>query len=208
VTVMETPEVPASASGEGGLETTITVTESAPEDAPQAEDAQTTAALEPGSEATTTTTAQATTDDAPRTNPAQPPKPPTVLPMAYPFRDPQWEKIENAYHTLAVTELNNLTRSYNLMAPKIAQKPYYSLPRELARCFADVAPTLADEIAQRARAPKVKMEIIGHREGGVMDRFGTGHVAKVRDEDLKKKGYGFKQFLRDLFRKEEGLKNT
>ena len=208
VTVMETPEVPASASGEGGLETTITVSESAPEDAPQAEDAQTTAALEPASEATTTPTAQAATDDAPRTNPAQPPKPPTVLPMAYPFRDPQWEKIENAYHTLAVTELNNLTRSYNLMAPKIAQKPYYSLPRELARCFADVAPTLADEIAQRARAPKVKMEIIGHREGGVMDRFGTGHVAKVRDEDLKKKGYGFKQFLRDLFRKEEGLKNT
>ena len=125
--------------------------------------------------------------------------------MAYPFRDSQWEKAENAYHTLAINELNNLTRSYNLMAPKIAQKPYYTLSRELERCFADVAPHLADEIARRARAPTVKMEIIGHREGGIMEKFGTGHVAKVRDEDVKK-GYGFKEFWRDLFRREEGVK--
>lgn len=128
-----------------------------------------------------------------------------TLPMAYPFRDPQWEKTENAYHTLAIDELNSLTRSYNLMAPKIAQRPYYTLSRELARCFADVAPILADEIAQRARAPTVKVEIIGHREGGIMEKFGTGHVAKVRDEDIKK-GYGFKEFWRDLFRREEGMK--
>jgi hypothetical protein len=37
-----------------------------------------------------------------------------------------------------------------------------------------------------------------------MEKFGTGHV-KVRDEDVKK-GYGFKEFWRDLFRKEEGMK--
>ena len=131
-------------------------------------------------------------------------KQPPVLPMAYPFRDPQWERTENAYHTLAINELNNLTRSYNLMAPKVAQKPYYTLSRELARCFANVAPGLADEIARRARAPTVEKGIIGNRASGIMEKFGTGHV-NVRDEDVKK-GYGFKEFWRDLFRKEEGMK--
>jgi hypothetical protein len=38
-----------------------------------------------------------------------------------------------------------------------------------------------------------------------MEKFGTGHVAKVRDEEVEK-GYGFKEFWRDLFRREEGMK--
>ncbi len=204
VTVMETPELQASGSGESGSETTITVTESAPEDAPVAESATPVVPIEGAPEPAATSAADApTTTDPPPSN-AYPPKARPVLPMAYPFRDAAWEKTESAYHTLAVTDLNNLTRSYNLMAPKIAQKPYYSLPRELARCFADVAPQISDEISHRANAPKVKMEIIGHREGGIMEKFGTGHVAKVRDEDIKKKGYGIKEFWRDLFRREEG----
>jgi len=188
VTVMERPPV---ADGGSDSQTTITVTETLPEDAPSAEDAEPKNSNE--------VSAHASASHAQSNN-----RPP-VLPMAYPFRDPQWEKAEKAYHTLVMNELNNLTRSYNLMAPKIAQKPYYTLSRELERCFADVAPLLADEIAQRARAPRVKMEIIGHREGGIMEKFGPGHVAKVRDEDVKK-GYGFKEFWRDLFRREEGVK--
>ena len=161
---------------------------------------------------TTIAVTEALAEDAP---PGRPPLeantsvpstgPPSVLTTAHTFRDPDWEKTEFAYHTLAVENLNSLTRSYNLMAPKIAQKPYYSLARELKRCFADVAPQLADEIAHRARAPVVKVEIMGHREGGILEKFGTGHVAKVRDEDSRK-GYGFKQFWRDLFRKEEAVK--
>lgn len=188
VTVMEKPDV--SDAGVSS-ETTITVTETSPEDSHEVEDSK-----------------PMTSENASvRTSPSkvQSDKQPPVLPMAYPFRDSQWEKTENAYHTLAINELNNLTRSYNLMAPKVAQKPYYTLSRELARCFADVAPIVADEIAQRARAPTVKMEIIGHRPGGIIEKFGTGHVTKVRDEDVKK-GYGFKEFWRDLFRREEGMK--
>jgi hypothetical protein len=188
VTVMERPPV---TDGGSDSQTTITVTETLPEDAPSVEDAEPKNSNEASAHAS-----------APHAHSKI--RPPT-LPMAYPFRDSQWEKAENAYHTLAINELNSLTRSYNLMAPKIAQKPYYTLSRELERCFADVAPHLADEIAQRARAPRVKMEIIGHREGGIMEKFGPGHVAKVRDEDVKK-GYGFKEFWRDLFRREEGVK--
>jgi hypothetical protein len=191
VTVMEKPGMLAKDGG-ATSQTTVTVIDTTPEDAPVAEDKN-----------------PMTSDElsAPFTeSDVQSNKQAPILPMAYPFRDPQWEKTENAYHTLAIDELNNLTRSYNLMAPKIAQKPYYTLSRELARCFSDVAPILGDEIAQRARAPTVKVEIIGHREGGIMEKFGTGHVAKVRDEDVKK-GYGFKEFWRDLFRREEGVKS-
>lgn len=136
-----------------------------------------------------------------------------VLPMAHPFRDPNWEKAESAYHTLAIAELNSFTRSYNLMAPKIAQKPYYNLDRELRRCFSEVAPLLADEILERSRKPVIKIQVIGHKEGGVMDKFSgndrkwQGHeTEKFRDEG-EEKGYGFKQFWRDLFKREVRQKN-
>ncbi|KAI9717133.1 MAG: hypothetical protein M1812_004881 [Candelaria pacifica] len=113
-----------------------------------------------------------------------------------PFRDPVWQATEHAYQTLAISDLNNLTRSYNLMAPNLAKKPYFSLERELRTCFADVAPKLADSIKERARAPKLKVEVVGHRPGGVLERFG-GEKARVWDE--RKPQYGFKEFWKDLW---------
>lgn len=138
--------------------------------------------------------------------PATRPSTERVAPMAYPFRDPDWERSESAYHTLAIKDINETARSYNLMAPKIAQKPYYTLSRELTRCYADVAPQLADEILQRARKGPVRISVAMHKEGGIMEKFqGTGHIAKVRDEPGER-GYGFKQFWRDLFSKEDESK--
>ena len=174
----------------------IKVTESTPEDAPPVQ-------AEPSVSSTTTNISP--TPSVPLVSPER------ILPMSTPFRDPAWEGAELSYHTLAVKELNNLTRSYNLMAPKIAQKPYYNLQRELNRCFADVAPLVADEILERSRKPVVKVSVAGHREGGVMERFGAGtykgHVRDVEElskkEEAKEKGYGFKQFWKDLFRKDE-----
>ncbi|RMZ79524.1 hypothetical protein DV737_g3363, partial [Chaetothyriales sp. CBS 132003] len=135
-----------------------------------------------------------------------------ILPMPHPFRDAAWERAENAYQTLAISELNSFTRSYNLMAPKIAQKPYYSLDRELKRCFADVAHSLPDEILERSRKPVVKISVIGHKQGGVMEKFGAGdwkgHQAeRIRDEGDGKQ-YSFKEFFRDLFRKNERARQT
>ena len=141
-----------------------------------------------------------------------PPSPLRVLPMSTPFRDPAWQATEHAYHTLAVAEINSLTRSYNLMAPKIAQKPYTNLDRELKRCFAIVAPQLADEIAERSRKGVVKG--FGERYDtkgrmSVLDRFGSGgkqgpvlHERLVINEEAVGKGYGFKEFWRDLFGKD------
>lgn len=159
---------------------------------------------------TTTTIATAnietTSSEPTETTSSTPPPPNQLSPASHPFRSPTWEKAESAYHTLAIAELNALARSYNLMAPKIAQKPYYTLTRELNRCYAEVAPTVAEAILERSRKPTVKIEVNMHKPGSVLEKFqGTGHVARVRDED-QKKGYGFKEFWRDLFAKDEGPK--
>ncbi|KAL8907012.1 MAG: hypothetical protein Q9171_006036 [Xanthocarpia ochracea] len=117
-----------------------------------------------------------------------------------PFRDPAWQSLEHSYHTLAISSLNSLTRSYNLMAPDLAKKPYFSLDRELRSCFADVAPLLPDEIRERARKPeKIRVEIVGHRPGGVLERLGAGEGVRVYDS--VKPNYGFRQFWRDLWGK-------
>lgn len=79
-------------------------------------------------------------------NPSSPPPAAPSPPAPTPFRDPHWESIEHAYHSLSISHLNSLTRSYNLMAPDLAKKPYFNLSRELRACYADVAPTLASAI--------------------------------------------------------------
>ena len=56
-------------------------------------------------------------------------------PLPAPFRIPSWEAGENSYLQLAIKNLNSLTRSYNLMAPDLAKKPYFSLERELRACY-------------------------------------------------------------------------
>ncbi|KAL9582938.1 MAG: hypothetical protein Q9212_003004 [Teloschistes hypoglaucus] len=122
------------------------------------------------------------------------------LPSLTPFRDPSWQALEHAYHTLAITSLNSLARSYNLMAPSLAKKPYFNLDRELRACFADTAPLLPAEIRTRALKPeKIRVEVVGHRPGGVLERFGGGE--KVRVYDSVKPNYGFRQFWKELWGK-------
>ena len=115
-----------------------------------------------------------------------------------PFRIPSWESSEMSYLTLAVNNLNSLARSYNLMAPDLAKKPYFSLERELKSCYADVAPLLAQTLKERAaRPPKDLVEKIGHHPGGVLERFAGGEKARVYDN--KKPLYGFKEFWKELW---------
>ncbi|PBP19420.1 hypothetical protein BUE80_DR009791 [Diplocarpon rosae] len=121
-----------------------------------------------------------------------------VIPLPALFRDSSWEAAENSYLTLAVKNLNSLTRSYNLMAPDLAKKPYFSLDRELKSCYADVAPQLSQAIKERAaRPPKSLVETIGHRSGGMLERFASD---KAVIYDSKKPLYGFKEFWSDLWR--------
>ncbi|KAJ8066306.1 hypothetical protein OCU04_005384 [Sclerotinia nivalis] len=121
--------------------------------------------------------------------------PSTALPP--PFRVPSWEEAEQSYLKLAIADLNSKTRSYNLMAPDLAKKPYFSLERELKSCYADVAPQLAEAIKERATRPARKLvEKIGHHPGGVMERFGSNNVTVY---DSKRPLYGFREFWNDLF---------
>ena len=136
----------------------------------------------------------------------QPPTPSPKKPNRPPFRDPSWEALEAPYHTAALKALNDLTRSYNLMAPDLAKKPYFSLDRELKACFAEVAAQLPDEIRERARRPQVKIEVVGHRAGGVLEKFGAGETARVYDST--KPRYGFREFWRDLFAGDKGRPQT
>ena len=123
----------------------------------------------------------------------------TVPPAPFPFRDPDWERIEFAYHTLAIADLNSKARSYNLQAPELAKRPYFILQRELDNCFADVAPQLAQDILDRARAPPKKVRGFGEAMGekSVFGNLGGGSV-RVMDERTTKQ-YGFRQFWKDLW---------
>lgn len=123
------------------------------------------------------------------------------LPHLPPLRDPQYLSTDRSYHELAIQNLNTLTRSYNLQAPAIAQKPYLDLERELASCFADVAPTLPEEIRRRATEKVVSPgSTVEARTTAFMGSLSTAQTSRVYDED-KSKGYGFKELLRDLFSK-------
>jgi hypothetical protein len=139
-----------------------------------------------------------TISEATSETPTPQPEPPRI-PLPAPFRIPTWEAAEASYLNLAVTNLNSLTRSYNLMAPELAKKPYFSLERELKSCYADVAPQLAGEIKDRATRPvKELVEKIGHTPGSVLERFASD---KANIHDSKKPLYGWKEFWSDLWEK-------
>ncbi|KAI0010116.1 hypothetical protein F4779DRAFT_579426 [Xylariaceae sp. FL0662B] len=125
-------------------------------------------------------------------------------PLPPPFRDPDWLSMERSYMDLSVNNLNAITRSYNLMAPELAKKPYFSLERELSNCYADVAPQIADVIKDRATNPSTSLAgTAGRRQESILDRFGkAGGTANVHDS--KAPHYGFKEMWRDFWGRQAG----
>lgn len=124
-------------------------------------------------------------------------------PFPPPFRDPDWEKGENAYMQLSIDNLNSITRLYNLMAPDLAKKPYFSLERELANCFAESAPQLAHEIKERAKRPS--SPDLGavprvDKKDGFLDYFDKGDITQKIHES-KEKAYGLKEWWKDIWGK-------
>lgn len=159
----------------------------------------------PALENAATDTADTPLQDTAKTGPATPDTP---IEIQHPFRDPTWYAAESSYLTLSITNLNTLTRAYNLMAPELARKPYFSLDRELDACYADVAPLVADEIKQRASGSRVR-SLGGGREGdarkmeaggGMGGLFGGGRTSGVSVEEGREKGYGWREFWRDLWK--------
>lgn len=125
----------------------------------------------------------------------------SAVPLPPPFRDPAWEAAERSYMELAISNLNALTRSYNLMAPDLAKKPYFSVERELRACFADVAPQVAEAIRERARTPAKALGDDDRGSGRSMGILGgpyhKGQAVRVHDSKMPR--YGFRDFWRDLW---------
>ncbi|KAK3345604.1 hypothetical protein B0H65DRAFT_494738 [Neurospora tetraspora] len=122
-----------------------------------------------------------------------------------PFRDPSWVEAERSFLELSITNLNTITRSYNLMAPELAKKPYFNLERELNNCFADVAPLVAQTIKERATRPaggNIADSMAFKKPDGIMSRF-TGDGKGQRVYERKEPQYGFREFWRDLWRKDK-----
>ncbi|RGP68180.1 hypothetical protein FLONG3_8255 [Fusarium longipes] len=120
-----------------------------------------------------------------------------------PFRDSAWEQAEASYLKLSIERLNALTRSYNLMAPDLAKKPYFSLDRELKACFAEVAPTVAREIQDRATSGKARNLGGGGQAGkqtSLLETLTGSDKVKVHVE-AQEKAYGLKEWWRDLWKK-------
>ena len=190
LTVTETP-TPSSST----VDSEITVSEDLASASPttlEAEAASKTSAPFPSTPESPDVSSQQAPDPSVAAGPSS-----LSLPNVPPFRDPTWQSLEHAYHALAIKDLNNLTRSYNLQAPSLAKKPYFSLERELSSCFADIAPQLPNEIKDRARRPeKVRVEVVGHRPGGVLEKFATD---KVKVYDSRRPNYGFRDFWRELW---------
>lgn len=132
---------------------------------------------------------------------SQPAEPQVTL--TRPFRDTEWETTEKSYMELAISNLNSLTRSYNLMAPELAKKPYFSLERELNACFADVAPQLSTEIKERAQRPEKSLLSQGgggHQSRSLFGRFTTeNNSPKIYVSQSPH--YGFKEFWRDIWQR-------
>ncbi|KAH7627229.1 hypothetical protein B0T09DRAFT_376776 [Sordaria sp. MPI-SDFR-AT-0083] len=147
---------------------------------------------------TTTTTADETPSPTPKTQ--QEPD----ISFTKPFRDPTWESSERSFLELSITNLNTITRSYNLMAPELAKKPYFSLERELNNCFADMAPLVAQTIRDRATRPagtNIADTMAFRKQDGILGRF-TGDGGSQRVYERREPKYGFREFWRDLWRKD------
>ncbi|KAI6780335.1 uncharacterized protein J7T54_005437 [Emericellopsis cladophorae] len=123
-----------------------------------------------------------------------------ILPA--PFRDPEWERTEAGYLQLSIENLNKMTREYNLMAPDLAKKPYFSLPREMASLYADVAPEVAREIQDRATRPRQTISVLGaadKKASSFLQHFKTNDRPRVLES--REKAYGLREWWRELWGK-------
>ncbi|KAK6503959.1 hypothetical protein TWF506_002176 [Arthrobotrys conoides] len=122
-----------------------------------------------------------------------------------PFRDSNWERNELAYHEASIKTINNMTRSYNLQAPSIAQRPFLTLRREILACYRDVMPTIPTEMIERANNPnygKSQLQLgeskTDNEDKNILSLLSSSEKGKVYDES-EAKAYGLKQFWKDLF---------
>ncbi|KAG6809576.1 hypothetical protein H0H92_015697 [Tricholoma furcatifolium] len=97
------------------------------------------------------------------------------------FRDKEWERREQSYHSLALEEVNALVRKYNAVAPYAVRRPYYIHTVELERVFNESAESIIAELKERMNMKDDKM-ITGVRGEGTVS---TATGANFSDSLLK-----------------------
>lgn len=112
-----------------------------------------------------------------------------------PLRDPAWEARQAKYLSNSIEKLNAQTRSYNLMAPDLAKKAYFSAERELEACYREAAPLVAAELKKRAERKAAG----GTSLFGGLGDVGGGGVERVYEKAGGE--YGFKEMWRDLWKR-------
>src|SRR5271156_935240 len=104
-----------------------------------------------------------------------------------------WESRESKYHSLAVEDLNQKTRSYNTIAPYSARKAYTTLEKELEDCYKEVAPQIVDSIRNRPSNPPPTIRVGASVTGGAL--------GALHNSTGQKQAFHVHEFsLMDLFR--------
>lgn len=120
-----------------------------------------------------------------------------------PFRDNNWEAAEKPYIELTIKSMNDMIRNYNLIAPQPSRKGSLNTKRELDACYAQSAPLIGAEMLRRAMQPKATYQVRSSTAATIpflksLDQ----NLAKIYDENIEAKGYGMREFWKDLWGKE------
>lgn len=126
------------------------------------------------------------------------------------LRDANWEKRELSFIKAQIADLNSKTRGYNVIAPFNSRRGYLGLAEELAACYRQATPLVAQMLIDRANAPKLK-DTETHRRKyqhtPLLDHvFGK---AKLKSEfyERQESGYNLGEWFRDTFGKKPEVRS-
>lgn len=97
-----------------------------------------------------------------------------LLDLAKRYRDPEWIDRERAFHETCITELNNVVRRYNIVAPPSVRRGLFDRQRELERLFddahTDLARALSDGLKKQSSSTVSVLDSVVARQRRGMSR--------------------------------------
>lgn len=114
------------------------------------------------------------------------------------FRDLEWEARERRFHEVAMADINNVVRRFNIVAPYTVRRPLHSLELELARTYRLAQPYVLGEM--RRRLAGTEDDRLPVREK--VERKVEGHVAEKEEPEVKETMWrAFKRVLVEVLSK-------
>lgn len=97
------------------------------------------------------------------------------------YRDAEWVARERKFHEVALADLNNVVRRFNIIAPYAVRRPLHSLEAELARTYRLAQPYIVSELKRRLEG--TDGDRLPVRDNG--ERRIEGHVAEQEEKEVK-----------------------